>query len=166
MSKLLQGPVEKYARTKLYYVAEDASVLQAAKVMKRNRVGSVLVLRGGVPVGIMTERDVLYKVVTKGTNPAEVKVAEVMSSPIVTVRKGEEAQEALKLMKKHNIRRVLVVDERGKPYGLVVEKLVVGDQVDGGIRTRESGLRNRSWLERHVMEVTDEALEKSEQSDE
>ncbi len=130
--------------------------------MKEKKVGSVLVYRGGIPIGILTERDVLYKVTSEGLDPERVKVSAVMSSPLVTIRKGEPAENALKLMKEHGIRRVLVLDERGKPYGLVVQKQMLGDLVGKAVGLRESGIKAKSWLERHVMEVTDEALQRSE----
>lgn len=145
---------------RLYYVSEDASVSDAVKVMEENRVGSVLAVRDGTPVGILTDKDVLFKVVSEGRNPAKVRVSEVMSSPLITVRKDEPVEKALELMGKHDIRRVLVVDEEGRPYGLLVEKHIVGDLLGGSVRVKESGVEARSWLERHIIEVTEEALER------
>jgi CBS domain-containing protein len=157
-----QEPVEKYARKSLYSVPEGASVRDAARIMKGNKVGSVLICSGGSPIGILTERDVLYKVVSEGLDPDRVMVSTVMSSPLVTIRKGERAENALKLMKERGIRRVLVLDEGGRPYGLVVQKQMLGDLVGKAVGLQDSGIRAKSWLERHVMEVSEEAQERFE----
>jgi CBS domain-containing protein len=162
LAKPFQEPVERYARKSLYSVPAAASVREAARIMKEEKVGSILVYVCGNPVGILTERDILYKVVSPGLDPEKVMVSAVMSSPLVTIRKGERAENALKLMKDRGIRRVLVLDEGGRPYGLVVQKQMLGDLVGKAVGLQESGIRAKSWLERHVMEVSEEAQERFE----
>jgi malate dehydrogenase (oxaloacetate-decarboxylating) len=67
-------------------VEASSSVRDAAQVMIERGVGSVIVMEAGRPVGILTERDVLRRVVVKGLDPVKTKVGEVTSSPLVTVR--------------------------------------------------------------------------------
>ena len=95
------------------FVAVDTSstVADAARLMMRNKVTSVLVTRGGLktPVGIFTEKDILYKIVAQGKGPYKVTVGEIMSSPLITVREDTSVKEAVALMSAKSIRRVAVV---------------------------------------------------------
>ena len=94
------------------------SALDAVKLMAEREVGSLVVMDGNKPVGIITDRDVMVQVVAKGLEPSRVKVSEFMSKPLVTVGLDTPMIEIAKLMKEHGIRRVPVV-ERGEIVGIV-----------------------------------------------
>ena len=101
-------------------VETTATVMEAMHLMRQKAVSSVLVkpkVKGG-QAGIMTQRDIMSKVVTKGKDPKKLKVRQVMSSPLVTVPPDCSLRDAAKLMVKRNIRRVLVAEE-GKIIGIV-----------------------------------------------
>lgn len=101
-------------------VDTTATVMEAMHLMRQKAVSSVLVtpkVKGG-QAGIMTQRDIMSKVVTKGKDPKKLKVRQVMSSPLVTVPPDCSLRDAAKLMVKRNIRRVLVA-EGGKIIGIV-----------------------------------------------
>jgi predicted transcriptional regulator len=147
----------------MYFVDRDSVVAKAAKIMKEESVGSVIVLDGAKAVGILTQRDLINKIVADGKNPGAVKVSEVMSSPIVTIKKDEIVEEALHLMEKNGIRRIVVLDDEGKPYGISVELRLYGDLLDKPIRMNEP--KAKSWLEEYIMEVTDHALDSNPEID-
>jgi CBS domain-containing protein len=86
------------------------TVLEAARLMSRKRIGCLVVVELEKPVGIITERDVLRRVVAKGVNPAGVKVAEVMSKPLKTIGPNDSIDEAARRMIKDRIRRLPVVE--------------------------------------------------------
>lgn len=101
-------------------VDTTATVMEAMHLMRQKAVSSVLVtpkVKGG-QAGIMTQRDIMSKVVTKGKDPKKLKVRQAMSSPLVTVPPGCSLRDAAKLMVRRNIRRVLVA-EGGKIIGIV-----------------------------------------------
>jgi isocitrate dehydrogenase len=101
-------------------VDTTATVMEAMHLMRQKAVSSVLVtpkVKGG-QAGIMTQRDIMSKVVTKGKDPKKLKVRQVMSSPLVTVPPDCSLRDAAKLMVRRNIRRVLVA-EGGKIIGIV-----------------------------------------------
>ncbi|RLF18909.1 MAG: signal transduction protein [Thermoprotei archaeon] len=102
-------------------VDASASVKDAANLMLEKGIGSVIVMEGEKPVGIMTERDILKRVVVKGLDPATTKVKEVMSSPLVTVKADTYIVDASRIMAEKNIRRLLVVED-SKAVGIVTEK--------------------------------------------
>ncbi|RLF11515.1 MAG: signal transduction protein [Thermoprotei archaeon] len=102
-------------------VDASASVKDAANLMLEKGIGSVIVMEGEKPVGIMTERDILKRVVVKGLDPATTKVKDVMSSPLVTVKADTYIVDASRIMAEKNIRRLLVVED-SKAVGIVTEK--------------------------------------------
>jgi len=94
------------------------SALDAVKLMAEREVGSLVIMEGNKPVGIITDRDVMVQVVAKDLEPSRVKVSEFMSKPLVTVGFDTPMIEIAKLMEEHGIRRVPVI-ERGEIVGIV-----------------------------------------------
>jgi len=156
MSAVLNDPVWKHTRRKMYFIGKDSTVAEAAKIMRSERVGSVLVQDGPSPVGIITQRDLINKVVAEGRNPAEVKASSVMSSPLITMGKNDSLGKAMTLMQEKDIRRVVVLDKDGEPYGILVEMRVCGDFLDRQYRKGEG--KAKSWLEEYIEDVTDHQL--------
>ncbi len=94
----------------------NISVAAAARIMEKENVDSVLVEHD--IVGIVTEHDILRKVVARGIDPAKTTVSEIMSYPLHTIAKDESVELAGDLMNEHHIRR-LVVEESGKVVGVL-----------------------------------------------
>jgi CBS domain-containing protein len=159
MSTILKDPVWKHTRRKMYFIGKDSTVAEAAKIMRSEHVGSVLVQDGPKVLGIITQRDLINKVVADGKNPAEVKASSVMSSPLITVDKNDSLDRAMTLMQENDIRRVVVLDKDGKPYGILVELRECGDLLDRQFRKGEE--RAKSWIEELIEDVTDHQLEHS-----
>ena len=99
-------------------VSPDRNITEVAKIMDQKVIGSVLIEENGKIIGIMTERDILRKVVAKGKNPDEVKVKAVMSYPIITIDANEDVIEASRKIEQHKIRR-LIITENGEIVGIV-----------------------------------------------
>ena len=99
----------------------DRSVREAAELMSRADVGSVLVFAEGTPIGIVTERDVVRKIVAEGIDSAKVLVADVMTTPLVTVPSTATVEEASEKMMTYNIRYLPVVEEE-EVVGIVAAK--------------------------------------------
>jgi len=95
------------------------TVKDAAKIMSENRIGSLVVVSGmGEVVGIITERDIMSKIVVFGRNADEVKVEEIMSKNIVTVSPNNTLEEAANIMTAKKIKKLPVV-EAGSLVGIV-----------------------------------------------
>lgn len=105
-------------------VPPSASVYEAARLMRGRNIGSLLVMEGARPVGIVTERDFVTKVLAEGANPRELRVGDVMSSPLLTVPPTLGVEEAARLMARKGVRR-LPVSDRGRLVGLVTERDIV-----------------------------------------
>ena len=102
-------------------VKPTITVLEAAKRMKEKKIGNVLVVEKKQPIGILTESDILKKVVAEGKNAKDVLVEEVMSTPIIVTDPYISLEEAMKTMGKCNIRRLPVV-ENGELIGIITQK--------------------------------------------
>ena len=110
--------LKKIMVQRIITVESSASVKKAAELMNKHEIGCLIVMEKEKPVGIITERDMLKRVVNKLRNPQETKVAEVMSKPLITVTSDMRAGEAAKLMIERSIKKLPVV-ENGKLVGLV-----------------------------------------------
>lgn len=99
-------------------VDEKSTVKQAADVMNRFEIGCLIVTKEGKAVGILTERDLLKRVVSEAKRPTSTKVLRVMSRPIIVVEPDMDLEEAAKLMFKLKIKKLPVV-ESGKLMGLI-----------------------------------------------
>ena len=103
--------VAEAMRKNIVIVDEDVSVAEASMSMRKKGEGCAIILRQGKPFGMVTERDVTWKVAGNGLDPKNVKVAEVMSTPLITIDPDKDLVEASKIMKHHKIRRLAVVRE-------------------------------------------------------
>jgi CBS domain-containing protein len=90
-------------------VEVGASAAEAPKLMAGKRVGYLIALDKAQPVGIVTERDLVMKVMAKDKDPSKVKISEIMSAPLITIDLDATVEEAVKTMAKHGIRRLPVV---------------------------------------------------------
>jgi CBS domain-containing protein len=103
--------VAEAMRTNIVTVEEHVSVAEASLSMCKKGRGCAIILRQGKPFGIITERDVTCKVAGKGLDPKDVSVAGVMSTSLMTIDPDADVIEAAKIIKKHKIRRLIVVRE-------------------------------------------------------
>ena len=105
------------------YATRDTTVQAAAKLMRRFHVGTVVVADdvGGrrIPVGIVTDRDVVVEVNAVDLNPNVITVGDIMTPGLVTVREEEGALEAIEIMRSKRVRRLPVVDRAGGLVGII-----------------------------------------------
>ena len=111
-------------------VTPEDTVLQAARAMTARRVGAATVLDGARVVGVVTERDVMQKVVAGGLDPATTRVRDVMSSPAVSIGVNTSVASAAALMRKHHIRHLVVLDENEALVGMLALRYVLYDLMD------------------------------------
>ena len=93
----------------VFAVQQTASVFDAAAYMAEKNVGAIAVLDGNRLVGILSERDVITRVVAKGLQPAEIPVARVMTRDLVVAETGESKESCLRKMKAANCRHLPIV---------------------------------------------------------
>jgi CBS domain-containing protein len=91
-------------------VDENSTVKDAVDIMNKFQIGSLIVLEKGKAVGIVTERDFLRRVTAGAKDVMNIKVKEIMSTPLVVVDPGMDLEEAVKLMFRKKIKKLAVVD--------------------------------------------------------
>jgi CBS domain-containing protein len=115
-------------------VEMSSSVVEAARLMKSEDVGSIPVTEGDRLVGIVTDRDIAIRVVAEGKDVQSVTVGEIASKELVTVDPQQDLDEALRLMAQHQVRRLPVVEEDGRLVGILAQADVAqqGDDTKTG----------------------------------
>ena len=113
--------VKEAMKTNLAVVDPSITILDAAKLMKKRKIGNVIVALDNQPIGILTESDVLKKVVAEGKNPNHVLVKDVMSTPVLTTDPYVSLEKVLDKMNKCNVRRLPVI-ENNELIGIITLK--------------------------------------------
>jgi len=105
-------------------VSEKATVREAAELMSKHEIGCLVVVRKGKPVGIVTETDMVKRVILQPVDPGEIKVGEIMSEPLVVSNPQMDVDEASRIMRRRKIKKLPVI-ENGRLVGLVTNTDIV-----------------------------------------
>lgn len=100
-------------------VGPEMSVEDCVKLMLKAKVGSLLVQENKILKGIVTEKDLVEKIILNNLNPKKTKISSIMSNILVTVQPSVDILEAVKTMTKYNIRRLPVINKDGILAGLL-----------------------------------------------
>jgi CBS domain-containing protein len=96
--------------SKVVTIESNVSSTEIAKIMDKNKVSSIIITKDQVPIGIVTERDLVSKIVAQNKRPSEVKTSDITASPLVIVSSLTPTDEVAKKMVDKKIRRVVVMD--------------------------------------------------------
>jgi len=113
--------IEKYMRWKVITIDSEATAFDASKAMRTNKIGYLVIVKSDKPIGMITESDLVLKVMAEDRDQHRVKVSEFMSSPLVTIEPGKHVEDAVELMKRHKFRRLPVVKDN-VVYGIFSTK--------------------------------------------
>jgi signal-transduction protein with cAMP-binding, CBS, and nucleotidyltransferase domain len=127
---------QEFMTTKIEFVDADRSVYDAVEKMVDRRIRSLLVRFPGKDLnhGIITARDIVFKVLAKGLNPKDVKVSEIASKPAVCVDKNANINEVASLMEKKKIARILVCEDEE-----IIGLIALLDLMEGALIMRARG---------------------------
>ena len=101
-------------------VLSTPTALDALRFMIKNKVGSVVVVDIDTkPIGIVTERDILKKVIALGKSPKDIAVQDIMSFPVITVNAIDSIETAAAVMAKNKIKRLVVLEQDGSLAGVL-----------------------------------------------
>jgi CBS domain-containing protein len=123
IESMLKIPVRDACELRLAPITVSAldSVTTLVEKMIKENVGAVVVVEEGKPVGIVTEKDLLDKVITPKKDLHLTLARDLMSKPVISIELDRPLEEAMSLMRKYDIKRVVVTKE-GTFYGLVTER--------------------------------------------
>ena len=116
-------PISECCNIGVVCCEESATIPQIAQLMRKHHVGDVVVVRheggGRVPIGIITDRDIVVETIAEQVDMDLLTAGDIMSTPLITVNENESFAESLRLMRHHKIRRLPIIDEKGVLYGIV-----------------------------------------------
>ena len=102
-------------------VDTSTTIVDAARLMKSEDVGPLPVVEGDRLVGMVTDRDIVLRVVAEGKDPQSATVGEIASRDLITVDPQQDLDEGLRLMAQHQVRRLPVVEEDGRLVGILAQ---------------------------------------------
>ena len=98
----------------------ELNVMEAAKLMKKYDVDSIVVLNNGEPVGIVTQGDIISELVSKDITPSTVKLKDIMTTPLITASSNDRLSDIAKKMATERIRKIPVIEDE-KLVGIVAD---------------------------------------------
>lgn len=103
---------------KIVTIESNVSAAEIAKIMDKNKVSSIIITKDQIPIGIVTERDLVSKIVAQNKKPSEVKTSDITTSPLIVVSPLTPTDEVAEKMVDKKIRRVVVMD-LDQPLGII-----------------------------------------------
>ena len=121
--------VGEYCNRETIIVEKEASIIEAARLMREFHVGDLVVAERGAngvtPIGLLTDRDIVVELIAKGTDPESVTVSDVMAAELFTAWEGDDLLDTLNYMSEKGVRRIPVVDQQGILCGILTVDDVV-----------------------------------------
>jgi CBS domain-containing protein len=147
-------PVKEIMTRNPITVDINTKISEAASQMFELDVGSIIVMENNNPVGMLTERDMVNKIISKNLIPDSLELKNVITTPLITLDVDEDIQRAIELMLKMHIRRIPIVKDK-KLVGMVTESDLVSMSVEMGniLADLISMHRERTPLEREIPEI-------------
>ena len=112
-------------------IEKNSTVREAAKIMAKNRIGSLIVVEGKKIIGIMTERDILTKITAEGKSSERIYVKDIMTAKVLTVAPDKFIDDAVHIMILNNIKKLPVVDGN-ELVGIVTSTDIVANSSEIG----------------------------------
>ncbi|QBQ53223.1 CBS domain-containing protein [Nitrosococcus wardiae] len=139
--------VGQYCNREVIVASQDTSILEVAQLMRRHHVGDVLIVEQqreqNIPIGIVTDRDLVVEILAEEVSPDAVTVRDVMS-PVITIPEKADLWDTLQQMRYQGIRRMPVVNEKGGLEGILT--------VDDVLALLAEGLTDLVKLIKHEIE--------------
>jgi len=131
-----EGSVKDYMTKEILSADVSTTITEAAKKMAEKNVGFIIVLEKCKPVGLVTERNFLLKVLAENRDPNMTTLGDIMSTPLLSVDPDSDLLDAAKIMKEHNIRKLTVI-RNDIVYGIITAMDItrhINDYVDHSIK--------------------------------
>jgi CBS domain-containing protein len=118
--------LERFCRKPLVTASPAQTVHEVARQMHDKHVGAVVVVEGGRPVGIVTDRDLVMRAIVEKRDPATTRVSEIMSKNPAVLSRDQKIDDAIVAVRQAGVRRLPIVDETGKMVGMIaLDDLIV-----------------------------------------
>lgn len=121
--------VKDLSKKDVYTCSPSSSLTEVAQYMKEKKVSGIVVCEDLIPIGVVTDRDFRNKVIAE-RRPTDIKISEIMSLPVITIREEDYVFEAIYRMTKQNIHRLVVVNEMGQLAGIITDTDIIKYQTN------------------------------------
>ncbi len=111
-------------------ISPETTVLRATSLMAQCQIGIVVVAKGGIPIGVFSERDLLRRVIAKGLSPRETPVRKVMTLDPITARASDPCKLAALMMSRRGCRHLPIIDEEGKVVEMLSMRDLLTDEIE------------------------------------
>lgn len=119
----MEAGIDKFCVHNVVTVTRGTTITEAAKLMRHHHIGALVVVDetrdSNVPVGVLSDRDVVVEVVAAGLSPDAMKVGEIVQRPVITIREDAGYAETVRRMSVSGVRRMPVVDAHGRLVGII-----------------------------------------------
>ncbi|HET7642944.1 MAG TPA: CBS domain-containing protein [Nitrososphaeraceae archaeon] len=131
--------VSSIMTSKVITITEKQTLKELSKLMYQRNIGGIIILKDilsnnasedGNPIGIITERDIARLVAFSSNLSTDTPTSELMSQPLITINQNSSIKDASDLMQQHNIRRLPVLDNKGKLVGIITAKDILKAMMD------------------------------------
>jgi len=139
--------VRSLCRHRAVTIGASADLVEAARLMREAHVGFLIVVEGGGPIGVITDRDLVLETVAADVPPHDVTVGDAMSAEPVTIAETSAIEEALESMRLAGVRRLPVVDDGGRVTGVLSIDDVL-EHLAGQLGSVAGSLRHEQAAER------------------
>ena len=116
--------IKEWMSTPVITIESSKMVTDAARLMDKHEIGGLPVLDNGKPVGILTERDIIRRVVAKAKDPTKITIAECMTKEVITIDSEATFMDVSKLMYKNYFRRLIII-KGDKIVGIITAKDII-----------------------------------------
>jgi CBS domain-containing protein len=115
--------LKEFCTTDVAWCTRDTTVLEAARIMREKHLGDLIIVDDPddefTPVGLITDRDIVVKVIGNELSASQTRVGDIMRTPLVTASESEDSNAAIGRMRQHGVRRLPVTGRHGKLAGIV-----------------------------------------------
>jgi CBS domain-containing protein len=115
--------LKEFCTTEVAYCTRKTTVLEAAQIMRRKHLGTLVIVDDPddefTPIGLITDRDIVVRVIGNDLSASQTLVTDVMRTPLVMAAESEDASVAIARMRAHGVRRLPVTGHHGKLVGIV-----------------------------------------------
>lgn len=148
-------PIKYTMRLCVITLKGDDTVSDALELMKRHNSGCVAVLMGGGALGIVTERDMMFRVLAESRNPKETRLKDVATPNPVTVTENSSLESGLRTMRDRRLRRLIVVNRENKPVGTLDQRMFFSALVNVLVEEPELAFSGRGFIERYIQDIVE-----------
>lgn len=116
--------VKEWMNTPVYSIDINSKAVDAARAMKKHKISAITVTRNNKAVGLISERDLVYKIMSLGKEPSKITIEKYISKKLVTAKQDTSVTEICRLMNSKKIKRVVIVKNQ-RPVGVITLSDVV-----------------------------------------